>query len=110
MMKKYFVYNFQNIKYLKTILFISILLLFGKQLPRIFKTMDGIENKGWPNIYSNHKYKKDNLQDLTFHISPNCSYTKIWCTYYPELEKKIQITNQYTYRIFSNTIEKQNKY
>ena len=110
MMKKYFVYNFQNIKYLNIILFISILLLFGKQLPRIFKTMDGIENKGWPNIYSNHKFKKNNLQDLTFHISSNCSYTKIWCTYYPELEKKIQITNQYTYRIFSNTIEKQNKY
>jgi len=102
MIKKYFVYNFQNVKYLNIVLFISILLLIGKQLPRIFKAKDGIMNKGWPNIYSNYEYKKANLQDLTFHISPNCSYTKIWCTYYPDLEKKIQITNQYTYRMFFN--------
>ena len=106
MMKKYFVYNFENVKYLNIILFISILLLIGKQLPRIFKAKDGIVNRGWPNIYSNNEYKKANLQDLTFHISPNCSYTKIWCTYYPDLEKKIQITNQFTYRMFFNFVGK----
>lgn len=106
MMKKYFIYNFQNAKYLNIILFISILLLIGKQLPRIFKAKDDIVNKGWPNIYSNYEYKKANLQDSTFHISPNCSYTKIWCTYYPDLEKKIQITNQYTYRMFFNIVGK----
>jgi hypothetical protein len=104
--KKYSFNNFQNIKYLNIILFISILLLIGKQLPRIFKANDSIENKGWPNIYSNHEYKKANLQDLTIHISTNCSYTKTWCTYYPDLEKKIQMTNQYAYRIFSNIVEK----
>jgi hypothetical protein len=106
MMKKYFVYNFQNVKYLNIILFISILLLIGKQFPRIFKAKDGIVNKGWPNIYSNYEYKKVNLQNLTFYISPNCSYTKVWCTYYPDLEEKIQITNQYTYRMFFNIVEK----
>ena len=106
MIKKYFVYNFQNAKHLNIVLFISILLLIGKQLPRIFKAKDGIVNRGLQNIYSNYEYKKVNLQDLTFHISPNCSYTKIWCTYYPDLEKKIQITNQYTYRMFFNFVGK----
>ena len=105
-MKKYSFNNFQNIKHLNIILFISVLLLIGKQLPRIFKTNESIEKKGWPNIYSNHEYKKANLQDLTFHISTNCSYTKTWCTYYPDLEKKIQMTNQYAYRIFFNIVEK----
>ena len=103
--KKFFADNFQNIKYLNILLFISILFFFGKQLPRILKIEDDVKNKGWPNIYSNHGYKIINLENLIFYNSANCSYTKIWCTYYPDLEKKIKMTNQFSYRIFSNIIK-----
>jgi hypothetical protein len=43
--KKFFADNFQNIKYLNIVLFISILFFFGKQLPRILKIEDNVKNK-----------------------------------------------------------------
>ena len=73
-----------------------------KQLPRLVNVEENLLNKGWPNIYTENKYKEFNLGNVLIYNSINCGYTKILCTYYADLENKIEVTEVFNYRIISN--------
>jgi hypothetical protein len=104
--KKFFFYTKEKLKFFKIIFLISFFFLILKQLPRFINLEENLLHKGWPNIYTENKYKELNLGNVLIYNSENCGYTKILCTYYADLENKIEITEAFNYRIISNTEKK----
>ena len=104
--KNYFFYTKKNIKFLKIIFLSSFFFLIGKQLPRFINIEKNQINKVWPNIYAENEYKEINLGKVLFYNSENCAYIKITCTYYTDLENKIEITEFFNYRVISNIQQK----
>jgi hypothetical protein len=104
--KKFFFCTEKNLKFFKIIFLISFFFLILKQLPRFINVDENLLHKTWPNIYTENKYKEFNLGNVLVYNSENCGYTKILCTYYADLENKIEITKAFSYRIISNTQKK----
>jgi hypothetical protein len=104
--KNYFVYTDKNIKFFKIIFLSSFLFLIGKQLPRFINIQENQINKVWPHIYTEHEYKVFNFGKVLIYNSEYCGYTKFLCTYYTDLENKIEITETFGYRIFFNNQRK----
>jgi hypothetical protein len=100
--KNYFFCTKKNIKFFKIIFLSTFVFLIVKQLPRLVNVEENLLNKGWPNIYTENKYKEFNLGNVLIYNSINCGYTKILCTYYADLENKIEVTEVFNYRIISN--------
>lgn len=102
----YFLCTKKNIKFFKIIFLSSFFFLIGKQLPRFINIEKNQINKVWPNIYAENEYKEINLGKVLFYNSENCAYIKIKCTYYTDLENKIEITEVFNYRVISNIQQK----
>jgi hypothetical protein len=104
--KNFFICTKKNLRFFKIIFLSSFFFLIVKQVPRFVKVEENLLHNGWPNIYTENKYKEFNLGNVLIYNSESCGYTKILCTYYADLENKIEITEAFNYRIISNTEKK----
>jgi hypothetical protein len=104
--KHYFVYTKKNMKFFKIIFLSSLLFFIGNQFHRFINIEKNQINTVWPNINSKNEYKEINLGTVLVYNSVNCAYIKIICTYYTDLENKIEITEAFNYKIISNSKKK----
>jgi hypothetical protein len=104
--KNFFICTKKNLRFFKIIFLSSFFFLIVKQVPRFVNVEESLLRNGWPNIYTENKYKEFNLGNILIYNSESCGYTKILCTYYADLENKIEITEAFNYRVISNTQKK----
>ena len=104
--KNFFICTKKHLRFFKIIFLSSFFFLIVKQLPRFVNVEESLLRNGLPNIYTEIKFKEFNLGNVLIYNSESCGYTKILCTYYADLENKIEITEAFNYRIISNTQKK----